>query len=447
MILSNRPGNNLGLATQLSTDASPEINSLLRFNVQDISGTITNATLRLFVQTDSTIGFDVFEVADNSWGETSVTFDTAPTIGSFINSSGATIAGNFIEIDVSNAVLGNGQVSFALTSADSNRILMISREGANPPELLINVALGPTATPTNTPLPPTATNTPLPPTATNTPTVGPSPTPTNTATATPIPPTATPIETPTNTPEPGSGQTIHLSSSSAGTVGGINFADEDILAYNTNTNTWSLLIDLSDLGIAANDIDGFYAPTDGSFLMSLVRAQDVGSVTGVDDSDIVRFIPTSLGDTTAGSFEMYFDGSAFGLESGGEDVDAIGFAPDGRLLVSTLGNYNTGSLTGGPSDLLVLDGSSLALYFDGVDAELTDSTENVNGVWVDGNGDIYLATSGAFAVTGASGDGADIFVCTPGSLGDTTTCTNTLFWDGSANGFSGEIIDSLAILP
>lgn len=50
--------------------------------------------------------------------------------------------------------------------------------------------LGPTATPTNTPLPPTPTNTPAP---TNTPTPGPSPTPTN---------TPLPTNTPTNTPVP-----------------------------------------------------------------------------------------------------------------------------------------------------------------------------------------------------------------------------------------------------
>lgn len=55
----------------------------------------------------------------------------------------------------------------------------------------------PTATPSNTPIPPTATNTPVPPTATNTNTpVGPTNTPTNTpipptATHTPLPPTAT----------------------------------------------------------------------------------------------------------------------------------------------------------------------------------------------------------------------------------------------------------------
>ena len=158
-------------------------------------------------------------------------------------------------------------------------------------------------------------------------------------------------------------------------------------------------------------------------------------------------MPTSLGETTSGSFELYFDGSTVGLDAAGEDVDAIGFAPDGRLLISTLGSYSTGSVSGSRSDLLVLDGGSLALYFDGSDVELTDNTENISGVWIDNSGDIYLATNGAFTVTGASGDGADIFVCTPASLGDTTSCTYTLFWDGSTNGFDGEIIDGLALTP
>jgi hypothetical protein len=52
---------------------------------------------------------------------------------------------------------------------------------------------------------------------------------------------------------------------------------------------------------------------------------------------------------------------------------------------------------------------------------------------------------GAFAVTGVSGDGADIFVCTPGSLGATTSCTFNMYWDGSANGFGGEIADGIGL--
>ncbi|MCA9898991.1 MAG: DNRLRE domain-containing protein [Ardenticatenaceae bacterium] len=207
VLLSNRPANNLGLSNQISTDAAPQINTLLRFDAQGLGGSVTDATLRLFVQTDSTIGFDVLSVADNSWGETTVTFNTAPAFGGLINSSGTTSSGTWVEIDVTSVVSGNGQVSFALSSADANRILMSSREGANPPELVVNVNLGPTATPTNTAVPPTATNTPVPPTPTNTPTVGPSPTPTATATASPtaVPPTATntpPPPTPTFTPPP-----------------------------------------------------------------------------------------------------------------------------------------------------------------------------------------------------------------------------------------------------
>ena len=58
--------------------------------------------------------------------------------------------------------------------------------------------LGPTATPTNTPLPPTPTNTPAP---TNTPTPGPSPTPTN---------TPLPTNTPTNTPVPPANSALSL---------------------------------------------------------------------------------------------------------------------------------------------------------------------------------------------------------------------------------------------
>ena len=88
------------------------------------------------------------------------------------------------------------------------------------------------------------------------------------------------------------------------------------------------------------------------------------------------------------------------------------------------------------------------MYFDGSDVGLSTTTnEDVNGVWVDAAGKIYLTTLGAFSVTGVSGDGSDIFVCTPGSLGNNTTCTWAMYWDGSTNGFSGEDTDSFSIVP
>jgi hypothetical protein len=259
---------------------------------------------------------------------------------------------------------------------------------------------------------------------------------------------------PTNTPEPGSGELIYLSLAGNGSVGGVSYADEDVLAFDTNSSSWSMVIDGSDVGLTINDIDALHRLADGSFLLSLERAQSIGTLGTVDDSEMIRFVPTSLGETTAGTFEKYFDGTDVGLAAGGEDVDGFGFTPDGRPVASTLGGFFVG-VSGEGKDLIVLNDPVLgdptsgtwATYFDGSDVELTDTTEDVDALWLDANGDIYLSTSGSFTVTGANGDGASIFVCTPVTLGDDTSCTYTLFWDGTANGLSGADIDGLSIEP
>jgi hypothetical protein len=299
---------------------------------------------------------------------------------------------------------------------------------------------GPTPTASNTPLP---TNTP-----TNTPTPGPTNTPTNT-------PTPGPTNTPTNTPTPSSGAVIYLSSSTNGNSGGVAYNDEDIVAYNTATGTWSMYFDGSDVGIGG-DINAFALMSDGTILLSIDAAASVGSLGTVDDSDIIRFTPTSLGTNTAGSFSWYFDGSDVGLSTNDEDIDAIDFAPDGRLLISTIGSFSVSGASGNDEDLVAFSPTALgsttsgtwSLYFDGSDVGLnSSSSEDITGAWVDpANNQIYLTTLGSFSVTGASGDGADIFICTPSSLGSTTSCTFSMYWDGSAFGFGGEVADGITIV-
>jgi len=128
---------------------------------------------------------------------------------------------------------------------------------------------------------------------------------------------------------------------------------------------------------------------------------------------------------------------------------------DGRLLISTLGNFSAGTLSGSGQMLLVLDNAvygenssgDWALYFNGTTADWTDSSEDIAGVWLDAaNGDIYLSSSGAFTLGGISGDASDIFICTPSALGATTTCSYALFWNAAAAGF-GSAIDGIAIVP
>jgi hypothetical protein len=317
----------------------------------------------------------------------------------------------------------------------------------------------PTATATQT-----ATATPAPsntPTATATATTAPNNTPTATATptasATPAPTdTSTPTSTPTATATPAI-RRIYLSTTADGTLGGVAFADEDIIWLNPDTGVYTLYFDGSDVGITS-DVDAFDILPDGSLLLSLEDAASVGSLGTVDDSDIVRFTPTSLGANTAGAFEWYFDASDVGLSTNDEDIDALDALPDGRLIVSTVGAFSVTGASGEDEDLIAFAPATFgattsgtwSLYFDGSDVGLsTSSSEDVGAVWIAANGNLHLATIGNFAVTGVSGANEDIFVFAPTSLGATTagTYSPTLYLDGSAYGLGPFQIDASYIVP
>jgi hypothetical protein len=247
-----------------------------------------------------------------------------------------------------------------------------------------------------------------------------------------------------------------VSSTTAGTAGTIAFNDEDILIRNQGTGAWSLYFDGSDVGLTNTDVSGIQLQPDGSILMSFSTSISLSGLGTVDDSDVVRFVPTALGSSTAGSFQWHFDGSDVGLSTTTEVLDALGVTADGKLVFSTSGDFSVTGATGADEDLLVFTPTALGsttsgtwgLYFDGSDVGLSSTSNvDVNGVWIEpATGQLYLSTLGAFSVTGVAGDGADIFTCTPTSLGSTTACTFAMYWDGSNNGFAGEVVDSVAIV-
>ncbi|MGB0385128.1 MAG: DNRLRE domain-containing protein [Ardenticatenaceae bacterium] len=134
---ANSPDSNFGNSPALRNDASPEINSYLRFNVANLEGFIDSATLRVYANSGSGVGFNVHGVSDNSWDELLTTFNNAPVIGSNVGSSGPFSAGVYVDVDVTSLVSAEGLVSFGLSSTTSAAISYSSKEGANPPELLI----------------------------------------------------------------------------------------------------------------------------------------------------------------------------------------------------------------------------------------------------------------------------------------------------------------------
>ena len=221
-----------------------------------------------------------------------------------------------------------------------------------------------------------------------------------------------------------------------------------------SNSSWSTYFDGSDVGVT-NDVNAFTLLSDGTILLSFNTSTNVPGVGTVDDSDIVLFTPTSLGTNTAGTFSFFFDGSDVGLTLNGEDIDAMSVSTDGKLVISTIGSYSVSGVSGADEDLLIFTATAFgastsgtwAQYFDGSDVGLnSSSSEDVYGVSIAATGDLYLTTAGTFSVTGASGNGTDIFKCVPGSLGTTTSCTFSMYWDGSANGFGSEIMDGVEIV-
>jgi uncharacterized repeat protein (TIGR01451 family) len=262
---------------------------------------------------------------------------------------------------------------------------------------------------------------------------------------------------------PASAQTNYVSSSSAGTVDGTDFRDdEDILVYNTLTDTWAMHFDGSDVGLNGSDINAFHILDDGNDatdddILISVKNQFLPDINGlIDDSDILLFEPSSLGTNTSGTFSLFLDGSTVGLTTNSEEIDALTMTPGGRIVISTRGNYKvpkspSGNLSGKKEDLIVLNlNNTWQLYFDGSDVALTRSTENVWGAWIDPvTEDVYLTTKDEYSVPGfpvhpLSGDQEEIILFT-GTTGKDTSGTFSLFWNGDDNGFAGERLDGISI--
>lgn len=139
---SDRPTRNNGTKAQVRVDASPILNTYLRFNVQGATD-FSSAKLRVFTNTTSSAGFAVRPVANTTWGETTITYGNAPAFGAVAATSGPLTSGTWVAVDVSSLITQNGLVSIALTGPGSTAISMASRESATDPELVVGPGVPP----------------------------------------------------------------------------------------------------------------------------------------------------------------------------------------------------------------------------------------------------------------------------------------------------------------
>jgi PKD repeat protein len=140
-VRETEPDENFGIEDLLRIRLNPDgsYHSYLRFDGIG-GGRVLSARLRLFATDDTNFGGRVFPTS-TAWSETGITWANAPAAtGALIASQGPHDEETWVEFDVTSAIGGGGSVSFLLTSTSTDSAYYSSREGSDPPELIVTFA-------------------------------------------------------------------------------------------------------------------------------------------------------------------------------------------------------------------------------------------------------------------------------------------------------------------
>ncbi len=144
-VQSDLPSTNFGTSAVLKNNTTPDTRAYLKFDLSGISGTVTNATFRAYTQTSSGSGYELHQVTDNSWVEPGLTYSNRPAVGTLVGSAVNFTANTWTSVDVSSVVKNPGTFSFEMNGTSANLKQYSSKEGANPPQLVVSYT--PTVTP------------------------------------------------------------------------------------------------------------------------------------------------------------------------------------------------------------------------------------------------------------------------------------------------------------
>jgi PKD repeat protein len=135
------PTVNYGAATDLRVRGGTSgWRSYLRFDVSGLTKPVVRATLRLYVHDGDDDGGTVYSVSP-AWNESTITWSSgAPAFGTARGNVGVAVTGTWVEVDVTPAVTGNGSFAFGLGKVPASSVYYQSRQGANPPQLVVETA-------------------------------------------------------------------------------------------------------------------------------------------------------------------------------------------------------------------------------------------------------------------------------------------------------------------
>lgn len=136
------PDLNYGFASILRTDLSPLMRTYLRFQLDGLMEPITRVRLRMFAETSSNKGYEVFTLATSNWSEESLSYNNAPALGQLIAASSSFTLNQWVDTDVTPVVLGDGPLDLAVTTLSTTTIRFGSRESIDDRRPLLLVEIG-----------------------------------------------------------------------------------------------------------------------------------------------------------------------------------------------------------------------------------------------------------------------------------------------------------------
>jgi hypothetical protein len=149
----SNPNENYGDGTTLRADGGddPDVESFIRFAVTGVADAVQSARLRLYVTDNASGNGPAVYTTDPAWTETEITWNSRPARTSeAVDNKEGIPAESWVEYDVTSLVTGNGTYSFVLAADSSDSAVFSSREGSQPPELVITFGSDMPVTPTAT---------------------------------------------------------------------------------------------------------------------------------------------------------------------------------------------------------------------------------------------------------------------------------------------------------
>ncbi len=138
---------------------------------------------------------------------------------------------------------------------------------------------------------------------------------------------------------------VVLSTTGSADLGGISFRDGDLVAWDPDTDTATLLLSERAVFAGNEDIDAVHVLTNGHILLSTTGSARIGSLN-FRDGDIVEYDPAT------GNATLFLSEDIFAAN---EDIDGFHLLDNGRVLLSTTGSARIGSLSFRDGDIVEYD--------------------------------------------------------------------------------------------